>query len=88
MRDDSINQLSAQTPGAKSLSADILALTAYGSIFCPTPACPKDGKSLRTKILKDGIKKKFNPALAALDFHQYQFGMDRRIEALRSCTLV
>jgi hypothetical protein len=88
MYDDSIKQLSAQTPGAKSLSADILALTAYGSIFCPASAYPKDGKSLRTKILEHGIKKKFQPALAALDFDQYQFGMDWRIEALRSCTLV
>jgi len=61
MRDDSINQPSPQTPWAKSLFANILALTAYGSIFCPAPAYPKDGKSLRTKILGDGIKKKFNP---------------------------
>lgn len=57
MRDDSANQLSARTPEAKSLSGDILAVTAYGSGFCPAPAYPTDGKPLRTKILEGCIKK-------------------------------
>jgi len=58
MRDGSANQLSARTPEAKSLSGDILAVTAYGSGFCLDRTYPKDGKSKRTKILEAGIEKK------------------------------
>ena len=57
MRDGSANHSSATKPEAKSLCGHILAVTAYGSGFCPDPAYPKDGKPLRTKILEGGSKK-------------------------------
>ena|ERR1700689_2968205 len=68
MNDSTANQSSARTPQAKSLSADILALTACSSIFYPAPTYPKDGKLVQTKILEAGIKKKLQPVPAVSVF--------------------
>jgi hypothetical protein len=87
MRDGSVNQLSARTPEAKSLSGDILAVTAYGSGFCPAPAYAKDGKPVRTKILEGGGKKSFKLVFAVSGFRRCQFGTGWRMETLRSCSL-